>query len=143
MAHNRILIATDGSEPANAAAAEAVTLATAFNATLHALYVLKAAEPPPFVDDPAVEPGIDTQAGQALNVVTTEAAESELDTEVVTAVVQGETVPSIIAYAEDHDIDLLVMGKHSRAGLDRLITGSVAEAVVRDASIPVVTVPAD
>lgn len=143
MGHDRILIATDGSDAANAAAAEAAAFAKAFDATLHALYVLKAAEPPPNFNDPEAKEGVDTQAGQALTDVASAAADVGLSTDVITAAVPGETGPSILRYADEHDIDLLVMGKHSRTGIDRLITGSVAEHVVRKAPIPVVTVPRD
>lgn len=37
-------------------------------------------------------------------------------------------------------VDAIVMGTHGRTGLDRLLLGSVAEHVVRAASVPVITV---
>jgi nucleotide-binding universal stress UspA family protein len=46
----------------------------------------------------------------------------------------------IIRYANDEDIDLIVMGTHGRGGLARLLMGSVAEKVVRTARCPVLTV---
>ena len=48
--------------------------------------------------------------------------------------------PAIVAYAEEHDIDLIVMGTHGRRGLRRLLLGSTAEEVVRTAPCPVFTV---
>lgn len=142
MTYDRILVATDGSEPANAAAREAVTFAEAFDATLHALYVLRTAEPPPDVDDPELEPGVDTHAETALEAVVTAAAEAGFGNEVVQAVVRGKTGPAILAYADENDVDLVVMGTEGRTGLDRLVTGSVAEHVVRNSPVPVVTVRA-
>ena len=142
MSHDRILVVTDDKDPAREAIAEAITLAKAFDATLDALYVLEAVEPPPWVDDPAAEPGVDTKAGQALNQVGSEAADRDLEGEVVTAIVKGQPAPAILGYAREHNIDLIVMGIHGREGLDRLI-GSTAEHVVREAPVPVVTVKAE
>ena len=42
--------------------------------------------------------------------------------------------------AKDIKCDLIVMGTHGRTGLGRLLMGSVAEQVVRNASCPVLTV---
>jgi nucleotide-binding universal stress UspA family protein len=143
MSYDRILVATDDSEPARRATSEALTLAETFDATLHALYVLKAAEPPPWFDDPAAEPGTDTEAGVALNAVVSEAAERDFGSETVTAVVDGQTAPAILEYAAEHDVDLIVLGTHGCSGIDRLLLGSVAEAVVRESPVPVVTVGSD
>lgn len=46
----------------------------------------------------------------------------------------------IVAYAADHNIDLIVMASHGRSGLSRLLMGSVAEGVLRKASCPVLIV---
>ncbi len=57
---------------------------------------------------------------------------------------RGVSAPSVIlAYAEEIDPDLIVMGTHGRRGPARLFLGSVAEAVTRHASCPVLTVRAD
>ncbi len=50
--------------------------------------------------------------------------------------------PSVLAYANEQDVDLIVMGTHGRRGLQRLLLGSVAEEVVRLSSCPVMTVHA-
>ena len=49
----------------------------------------------------------------------------------------GPPADRIVGYANEHDIDLIVMGTHGRTGLGRLLMGSVAEAVVRQAECPV------
>ena len=54
--------------------------------------------------------------------------------------VTGEPADAIARFAEQHDIDLIVMGTHGRTGLLRLLMGSVAEAVVRRAKCAVLTV---
>lgn len=143
MLYEQILVATDGGAPARAATKEAITFAKHFGATLHAVYVLKAAEPPPDVEDPALKPGIDTHAEEAIQAVVTEAAETGLESEVVEAVLRGRTAHAIISYTEEHDIDLIVTGTHGRSGIDRLVLGSVAEHIMRESPVPVLTVRDD
>lgn len=58
-------------------------------------------------------------------------------THVVTA---GEPVDSILARSEEQRCDLIVMGTHGRRGVSHLVSGSVAEGVLRKAGCPVLTV---
>ncbi len=51
----------------------------------------------------------------------------------------GRAAVEIIALAKEESFDLIVMGTHGRTGLKHLLLGSVAEAVVRKASCPVLT----
>jgi universal stress protein A len=55
-------------------------------------------------------------------------------------VVMGSPASAIVSFAEQYDIDYIVMPTHGRTGLNRLLMGSVAEAVVRKAPCPVLTV---
>lgn len=142
MTYDRILIATDGSEPAQRAAVEAIGLAKTCDATLVALSVLEVAEPPPWFENPDATPGVDTKAGQAMEGVVSEAAARNLEIDVVEAIVRGQTAPAILEYALEHDIDLIVLGTHGRTGLDRVAVGSVAEHVVRKAPVLVLTIRA-
>jgi nucleotide-binding universal stress UspA family protein len=50
---------------------------------------------------------------------------------------RGDPVTEIVACATAVDADLIAMTTHGRSGLDRLLFGSVAEAVLRQAEIPV------
>lgn len=52
----------------------------------------------------------------------------------------GTVTDSILAFAEERAIDLIVMGTHGRQGLDRLTMGSVTEKVLRKAHCPVLAV---
>ncbi len=52
----------------------------------------------------------------------------------------GDPAEMIVQLAEQEKADLIVMGTHGRSGLSRLLMGSVAEAVVRQAPCPVLTV---
>jgi len=56
------------------------------------------------------------------------------------AVLVGDPTQEIIRYANENDIDLIVLGTHGRKGLDRFIFGSVAEKVVKSSPVPVLTV---
>ncbi|HEX7672043.1 MAG TPA: universal stress protein [Polyangiaceae bacterium] len=55
-------------------------------------------------------------------------------------VVEGEPASTIVGFATDHQVDLIVMGTHGRTGVVHLALGSVAEKVVRHALCPVLTV---
>ncbi|HWQ26478.1 MAG TPA: universal stress protein [Chlorobaculum sp.] len=55
----------------------------------------------------------------------------------------GVPADMILSQATDFDASLLIMGSHGKTGLSRLLMGSVAEAVVRKAKIPVLIVKAE
>jgi len=52
----------------------------------------------------------------------------------------GDPADSILKFAQEKAVDLIVMGTHGRRGLDRLMTGSVTERVLRKAHCPVLAV---
>jgi nucleotide-binding universal stress UspA family protein len=54
----------------------------------------------------------------------------------------GMPAEVILQQAVDLDVSLLIMGSHGKTGLSRLLMGSVAEAVVRKAQVPVLIVKA-
>jgi len=54
----------------------------------------------------------------------------------------GQPGHSILQVAGEEGVDMIVMGTHGRTGLSRLLMGSVAEEVVRNAKCPVLTVKA-
>lgn len=51
----------------------------------------------------------------------------------------GEPAGAIVRFAEENGVDLIVMSTHGRTGLVRLLMGSVAEEVVRQAKCLVLT----
>ncbi|MES2426479.1 MAG: universal stress protein [Bacteroidota bacterium] len=53
----------------------------------------------------------------------------------------GDTADGIITCSKEFGADLIVIGTHSRTGIDRLLMGSVAEHVVRHSAVPVLVVP--
>jgi nucleotide-binding universal stress UspA family protein len=58
----------------------------------------------------------------------------------VTAVRWGSPVETIVSYADDHGVDLIVIATHGRTGLSHVLLGSVAERIVREAPCPVLTI---
>ncbi|WP_256290090.1 universal stress protein [Halobellus inordinatus] len=59
---------------------------------------------------------------------------------VSTATRLGKPGREIVAYAEEHDADTIVLGSHGRALLTRVLLGSVAETVLQRAPMPVLIV---
>lgn len=54
---------------------------------------------------------------------------------------EGDTVHGLLDFAEKRDAKMLVIGTHGRGFVERLLLGSVAEGIIRHASLPVVVVP--
>lgn len=69
-----------------------------------------------------------------------EALAREHGVEVSTDIETGRPADAIVQFAEEHDIDHIVMGSHGRRGLSRFLLGSVAEAVVRRSPVSVTVV---
>lgn len=53
----------------------------------------------------------------------------------------GSTADGILSCSKEFNADLIVIGTHSRTGIDRLLMGSVAETVIRNSQVPVLVVP--
>jgi nucleotide-binding universal stress UspA family protein len=63
---------------------------------------------------------------------------TEVDVTLETIV--GEPAEEIVSYAEEHDIDHVVVGSYGRGGISRVLLGSVAERVARRSAVPVTIV---
>jgi nucleotide-binding universal stress UspA family protein len=57
-------------------------------------------------------------------------------------VVQGSAAEQILRAVDDHEIDLIVIATHGHTGWRHMVFGSVAEKVVRQSKVPVLTVSA-
>lgn len=137
--YDRILLPTDGSRTAGRALEHATDLAIQYGATLHVLYVIDAAV---FASD--VETGPITEQFEAIGDEIVEdvgkRARNAGVESVVSHVGRGSPYERILEYANERDIDLIVMETHGRTGLDRYLIGSVTEKVVRLSDVPVLTV---
>jgi nucleotide-binding universal stress UspA family protein len=128
-----VLIPTDGSDGTRRSINHGLTIAGRFDATVHALSVVPEGPLGTLQTDEAIP-----AAERAVERVEADAAREGVD--VVTAVDQGVPHEEILAYADEHGIDMIVMGTQGRTGLDRVLVGSVTERIVRMADVPVVTV---
>ncbi|WP_331235607.1 universal stress protein [Natronorarus salvus] len=62
------------------------------------------------------------------------------DATVRTEMARGDPAKGILRYAEEADIDQIVIGSHGRSGVSRVLLGSVAETVTRRSPVPVTIV---
>ncbi|MFD1599967.1 universal stress protein [Halobellus rarus] len=136
---DNVLIAFDGSPLSEGALTYAIENFP--DATLTAIYVINPIDSVIDVEAgglPVAEDWYDDARERATSIHTTAtdlAAEHDIDVATVTEV--GRPARTILEYADDRDIDQIVMGSHGRSGIDRAILGSVAETVTRRARIPV------
>jgi nucleotide-binding universal stress UspA family protein len=56
---------------------------------------------------------------------------------------EGDAIGTILGFAHQHDVDIIVMGTHGRTGISRVLLGSVAEKVSLTTHRPVVLVKPD
>ena len=117
-----VLLPTDSSEAAEAARPLAEALAARHAATLHVLRVE--------VVPPATDPWIDSPPEPI----------READGVVEVSRRAPTVSEAIVRYVDEVGADLVVMGSHGRSGWDRLTLGSTAEAVLRRAPCPILTV---
>lgn len=139
--YDDILVPTDGSEGTARAVEHAIDIAQKYDATVHALYVVNTSAYSTLPADSNWE-SITAALEDEGEAATTEIGErmSEAGVDSVTVVEEGIPHKTILNYADEKGIDLIVMGTHGKSGLDRLLLGSVTEKVVRASETPVLTV---
>lgn len=137
----RILVPLDGSIGGEAVLAEVAVLARAEGAVVR---LLRVAPPPRAVEvDGRIVAYADQEAtriAQEIRDYLGAAATVLSDLEVEHAIRFGEPGAEIVAEAHEAGADLIAMATHGRAGVGRVIHGSVAEQVLRTAGIPVLFV---
>lgn len=136
--YQQILVPTDGSDGARIAAEHAIELAEQFDASIHAIYALDPGTLAPEASSDIVLETLQDTGESALETIAEDADAAGIPIE--TEMLNGSPHRVILDYADENDIDLIVMGTHGRTGLDRFLLGSVTERVVRSADIPVLTV---
>ena len=141
----RILHPTDFSNYSKHALKLACVFAEQFDAELHLLHVINNAA----ILSPGIDGVIPTDYYQKLTEYALHeldelpAAQSNFTGSVIRKTCDGLPFVEIIRYANEYNIDLIIMGTHGRSGLMHIIIGSVAENVVRRAPCPVLTAHPD
>ncbi len=136
-----ILVARDFSSVSDRAFRYGLEVAARTGATLHVFHAEVLHDLDPGGDDHP-SPAADVDAfREQLRETGTVSAEMLDNVSIVEAVRRDVAVgPALLNYAEDEDVDLIVLGTHGRRGPSRVLLGSVAEEVVRRARQPVITV---
>lgn len=141
--YRRILVPIDGSPAAQRAVQEAVKLASD-GVRLRLAYVVEEPKPLDIVDYSVLLGAVRKTGERALATAAEEALKSGVTVETGLLEAPGERVSGVIeSEADNWNADLIVIGTHGRSGFNRLLLGSVAEEVVRRASVPVLVVHAD
>ncbi len=140
--NRKILVPLDGSELAERALGPALALARAVNSNVYLLRVVAAGEPmaesmrPTGEQVEAALTATDLEekgvAEAYLQSVFSRFENTRLFFDVQTT--SGDVADTIVTYADDNHIDLIVISSHGRSGLGRWLHGSVAEKVLRGAT---------
>lgn len=142
-----ILLPTDDSPGVTDAIEHSIDIARQYDGTLHVLYVVDAETYGSYPGDEYVHEfeGLEhalKEAGEdALEAIAERARDEGVDVETVMR--HGVPHQEILAYADEADVDLTVVGSKHRPGEYRRLLGSVAERVARMSERPVSIVKTD
>jgi nucleotide-binding universal stress UspA family protein len=141
--YERILLTLDGSELAEQALPHAVIHAECFGAELTLLRVLTPLPRDRRVSHAAIERAEKVTEELALEYLERVAAPiRERGIPVEVATVNGSPYEEIVRFAEENQVALLVMSTRGHSGISRWLLGSVADRVVRGATVPLLLVQA-
>jgi nucleotide-binding universal stress UspA family protein len=133
--YDRILLATEGTEASTDATTHAIELAAETGATLHVLFVVdetvySAYSGDEYVDEAeGPERGLEEIGEEAIDAIRDRATSAGVEVE--SAMRHGVPAQSIVEYADDADVDLLVLGTKHRPAEHRALLGSVTDRVLR------------
>jgi nucleotide-binding universal stress UspA family protein len=145
--YQRILVPVNGSSTSERALQEAIKLAQG-KAQLRLVYVLEeilplAAETFDYSNSAALQDTARKAAQDTLAQAAEKVRRSGATVEIALLDQVGrDVVDAINIDAQNWPANLIVIGTHGRTGLTRLLLGSVAEGVVREASMPVLLIRA-
>ena len=134
----KILVPIDGSPASIEALWRAVTLAEDLGGSIDVLHV-DAPDQFEVGSATAMAPSARQQAEHEMDEAI-QGARSKLGERLRSRRVSGDPIRKILEAAANQEIDLIAIGTHGRVGRLHALVGSVAEAVVRSAPCPVLTV---
>ncbi len=138
-----IVIATDGSAYSNAAVKLGSELAAQFGAKVTLVYVfepVKYALPEGYVPYTPEQLTEMTDHFEQMLATTKDRALAHGAPAVETRLLQGVVAEEVSDFANKHHADLIVVGTHGRNLVGRVLLGSVADKILRTATVPVLTV---
>jgi nucleotide-binding universal stress UspA family protein len=143
--YKRILVPVDGSDTSTRGLREALRIAKVAGARLRLINVVdESVVTQPFesyVDTSYLIEALREGGKKALERALSVAGRNDFKAESVLCESLGESVADIILReAKKWKADLIVMGTHGRRGFNRVVLGSDAEAVLRDATVPVLMI---
>ena len=144
MAIKRIMCCVDFSENAETAFTSAVEMATKFGARLYIVHVLPPVVNPLMVDSEWVLPpeqpkkAVIIKVQEKLQEIYGAKIEKGIEAELI--VLDGHVSSEILKFAEDRQIDLVMMGAYGASGMGLVIFGSVAKRVAHKAPCSVMIV---
>jgi len=136
-----IVIATDGSKNSQKAISHGIEIAKLSGAIVHALYVVNTSSTISENWTAGKETIYNIMKDDGQKVVS-KVKKIGIDSgvEVREVILEGYPSNEIIYFAENNNIDLIVMGTLGATGLERFLMGSVAEKVIRNSRVPVLVV---
>lgn len=135
-----VLVPMDDSPPSRAALEYAMTAHP--DAALTVLYVINNTSAVGYGDLSPMMVQTDYGEDRAEGVFEyAERLADEHGAELETVAERGTPTHTITAFVDERGFEQVIMGSHCRTGFNRLLLGSVAERVVRRASVPVTIVP--
>ena len=139
----RILVTTDGSPSSAEAVAFGVELASEHEAELIFVHVVPALDIVPSSGF-AIGGAFPHEPSKRDYFLLEEAAAVAAEHEVIstTALLRGDTVNEIVAYADSHDVDLIVVGSRGHGAIAVALLGSVSRGVLGESKRPVLIVRA-
>ena len=132
----KILVAIDGSEPANRALEAAIEEARVWNAEVHVIYVVESGLFSSLPMDNTLEIIYSVLQKEGEEILESARVKADAaNVPLTTYLRQGHAGSQIVSLAEDLGVDLIVLGSHGKSGVDRLFLGSVTDYVVRNSPI--------
>ena len=140
----KILVATDGSQSSTEAVAFGVELASEHEAELIFAHVVPTLDVVPATGIGGMGGAFPHEPSEHDHVLLEEAAAvaSQQGVLSTTALLRGDTVDEIVAYADSHDVDLIVVGSRGHGAIAGALLGSVSRGVLGESKRPVLIVRA-
>lgn len=133
-----ILVPYDGSTPAQKAVEHAVGVADGEEIIL--LRVVEAAGGTIDAGFDLLQEKLREEPKEVTAAVADEVADLLTDVDYDIETVAGKPARQIVRFAEENDVDQIIIGSHGRRGASRILLGSVAETVVRRSPVTVTVV---